>query len=150
MSLIVALFCIANGPTLAAPLMDPPSFNSKSVVVSIPTAATNQRSTWNILWSCLATIFACTWVSIHPNMPSPKDGRIRIALQRLELMVWAIMTPEMIIFWAMRQWRHARALAKLYEGTRYHISLNSNQIVDRLRLDHYPRSLSFNGRVRPG
>jgi hypothetical protein len=55
-------------------------------------------------------------------MPSPKDGRIRIALQRLELMVWAIMTPEMIIFWAMRQWQHARALSKLYKGTRYHIS----------------------------
>ena len=109
MSLIVALFCIADAPTLAAPLIDPAS-NSTSVLVLNPTASTKQRSTWEILWTCLATIFACTWVSIHPNIPSSN-------LQRLELMVWAILTPEMIIFWAMRQWRHARALTKLYEGT---------------------------------
>ena len=121
MSLIVALFCIANAQTLADPL--DPSSNSTSVLASIPTLSTNQRSTWNILWTCLATIFACTWVSIHPNIPSSKDGKIRLALQHLELMIWAILTPEMIIFWAMRQWRHARALFKLYEGTlaRYHI-----------------------------
>ena len=120
MSLIVALFCIGsitNAPTLAAPLVDPTSSNPTSVFISTPTASTKQRSTWEILWTCLATIFACTWVSVHPNIPSYKDGRIRIALQRLELMVWAILTPEMIIFWAMRQWRHARALTKLYEGT---------------------------------
>ena len=126
MSLIVALFCIASAPTLAAPLVDPASSNSTSVLVLNPTASTNQRSTWEILWTCLATIFACTWVSIHPNIPSSKDGRIRIALQRLELMVWAILTPEMIIFWAMRQWRHARALTKLYEGTLARDQFNFN------------------------
>jgi len=125
MSLIITLFCIENALTSAVPLVDSPSSNSTSVLGLIPTASTNQRSTWDILWSCLATIFACTWLSIHPNMPSPKDGRIRIALQRLELMVWAIMTPEMIIFWAMRQWQHARDIAKLYEGTRYRITFHS-------------------------
>ena len=105
MSLIVTLFCIANALTLAAPLVDPTSSNSTSALVINPIASTKQRSTWEILWTCLATIFACTWVSIHPNIPSSKDGRMHIALQRLELMVWAILTPEMIIFWAMRQWR---------------------------------------------
>ena len=133
MSLIVALtlFCVANAPTLAASMarVDPASSNSTSVLVLNPIASTKQRSTWEILWTCLATIFACTWVSIHPNIPSSKDGRIRIALQRLELTVWAILTPEMIIFWAMRQWRHARSLTKLYEGTllvaRHHMSYNS-------------------------
>ena len=153
MSLIVALFYIANAPTLAASLSDLSSSNATSVLVSNSTASTKQRSTWEILWTCLATIFACTWVSIHPNIPSSKDGRIRIAFQRLELMVWAILTPEMIIFWAMRQWRHARVLTKVYEGTvaRYHIIFNSKKkFVDRLpRLDHHPQSLSFNGRVRP-
>ena len=145
MSLIVALFCIGsitNALTLGAPLVDPTSSNSTSVLVSTPTVSIKQRSTLEILWTCLATIFACTWVSVHPNIPSSKDGRIRVTLQRLELMVWAILTPEMIIFWAMRQWRHARALTKLYKGTlsQDHISFNSkNQIVDRLlRLDHHP------------
>ena len=32
-----------------------------------------QRSTWDILWSCLAAILACSesWVSIDPNIQPP-------------------------------------------------------------------------------
>ncbi|KAJ7258715.1 hypothetical protein B0H12DRAFT_1279783 [Mycena haematopus] len=31
----------------------------------------NSRSVFTILSSCLATVFACTWVSVHPNVPPP-------------------------------------------------------------------------------
>ncbi|KDR70515.1 hypothetical protein GALMADRAFT_103228 [Galerina marginata CBS 339.88] len=114
MFLLIPLLRVVNVAALAVPQIDTSAFNSTCSPVLNPAVATNQRSTWDILWSCLATIFACTWVSVHPNMPSPKDGKIRIALQRLELMVWGVMTPEMLIFWAMRQWRNARMLAARY------------------------------------
>ena len=45
------------------------------------------------LWSCLATIFACSWVSIHPNIPAPwyeSWWRIFLRHGRLELMFWAV------------------------------------------------------------
>ena len=74
------------------------------------------RSIWDILWSCLATIIACSWVSIHPNIPAPNESWWRIFLRRLELMFWAIVGPEMIIAWAFRQWSGARQLEKLYKG----------------------------------
>ena len=74
------------------------------------------RSIWEILWSCLATILACSWVSIHPNIPGPNESRWRIFLRRLELMFWAVVGPEMIISWAFRQWLGARCLEKLYKG----------------------------------
>ena len=77
---------------------------------------TDQRSIWNILWSCLATIFACSWVSIHPNIPAPNESSLRIFLRRLELMFWAVVSPEMIILWAFRQWQGARDIEKLYKG----------------------------------
>ena len=76
----------------------------------------NQRSIWHILWSCLATIFACSWVSIHPNIPAPNESPWRIFLRRLELMFWALFSPEMIITWAFRQWSGSRHLEKLYKG----------------------------------
>ena len=76
----------------------------------------NDRSLWDILWSCLATIFACSWVSIHPNIPGPNESQLRIFLRRLELMFWAVVGPEMIIGWAFRQWLGARNLEKLYKG----------------------------------
>ena len=76
----------------------------------------DQRSILDILWSCLATIFACSWVSIHPNIPAPNESSWRILLRRLELMFWALFSPEMIITWAFRQWSGARHLEKLYRG----------------------------------
>ncbi|KAF7369946.1 hypothetical protein MSAN_00624200 [Mycena sanguinolenta] len=27
------------------------------------------RTLFSVVWGCLATIFACTWVSVHPNVP---------------------------------------------------------------------------------
>ena len=74
------------------------------------------RSVWDIVWSCLATIFACSWLSIHPNIPGPNESRWRIFLRRLELMFWAVVSPEMIIIWAFRQWVGARTLEEHYNG----------------------------------
>jgi hypothetical protein len=75
-----------------------------------------QRSIWEILWSCLATIFACSWVSIHPNIPAPNESSWKILLRRLELMFWAVIGPEMLITWAFRQWSGARHIEKVYKG----------------------------------
>ena len=94
--------------------------NSNSTVLSTPAcicpADADQRSTWNILCSCLATIFACSWVSIHPNIPAPNESRWRIFLRRLELMFWDVVGPEPIISWAFRQWSAARYLENRYKG----------------------------------
>ncbi|KDR73285.1 hypothetical protein GALMADRAFT_37967, partial [Galerina marginata CBS 339.88] len=72
----------------------------------------NHRSIWDIVWSCSLTIFACSWVSVHPNIPGPDEGRIKVALRRLELMFWSIVAPELIIYWAMRQWLAALKLQR--------------------------------------
>ncbi|KDR77205.1 hypothetical protein GALMADRAFT_246490 [Galerina marginata CBS 339.88] len=78
-----------------------------------------QRSIWDILWSCLATIFACTWISVHPNIPPSEEKEWKIKLRRLEVMVWAIIAPELILLWAMKQWYIARAMVKRYRGHRW-------------------------------
>jgi hypothetical protein len=75
------------------------------------------RSLWNIIWSCLSTIFLCTWVSLHPNISSTSeepglgwfDKRIRNPLMeflayKLPLFLWALLVPEYILAWAIRQY----------------------------------------------
>jgi hypothetical protein len=93
---------------------------SNTTVTVLSTSASicpaDQRLIWDILWSCLATLFACSWVSIHPNIPGPNESRRRIFLHRLELMFWAVVGPEMITAWAFQQWASARHLEKLYKG----------------------------------
>ena len=106
----------AAPPSLASLLAE--SSSSASTVLSTPACIcpADQRSIWDILWSCLATIFACSWVSVHPNIPAANESSWRIFLRRLELMFWAVIGPEMIITWAFRQWLGARHMEKLYRG----------------------------------
>ena len=90
------------------------SSNSTVIITPVCICPADQRTLWDILWSCLATIFACSWVSVHPNIPN--ESSWRIFLRRLELMFWAVVAPETIITWALRQWLGARHLEKLYKG----------------------------------
>ncbi|PPQ83650.1 hypothetical protein CVT25_006256 [Psilocybe cyanescens] len=111
-------YTIHASPISAVPLpipIDARDFPSTSIADGVPCSCPQLRSTWDILWSCLATIFACTWVSVHPNSPGPQDGRMRIIITRVELMIWAMLIPEMIICWAFKQWVGARQLAARFE-----------------------------------
>lgn len=80
------------------------------------------RTVWNIIWSCLITIFACIWVAIHPNIPQPRPpSRNRFETlanichglgEKLAIALLALLAPEFIFVWALRQWLRARSIAK--------------------------------------
>ena len=95
----------------------------------------DQRSIWNILWSSLATIFACSWVSVHPNIPGPDEAWWKVLLRRLELMFWAVVSPELLISWAFRQWLGARNLENLYKGELSIICSKYSHILSTKLLD---------------
>ena len=120
MLLVLILLYLFHGfQTQAAPhtsLLAESSTNATVLSTPACICPADQRSIWDILWSCLATIFACSWVSVHPNIPAPNESSWRIFLRRLELMFWAIIGPEFIISWALRQWIGARELEKRYKG----------------------------------
>ncbi|KAG7087640.1 hypothetical protein E1B28_013588 [Marasmius oreades] len=70
------------------------------------------RTVLGIVWGCLTTIFACTWLAIHPNVPSPDDSRWRILSRRAMIMALAIVFPEYTAVWAIRQWQEARRISR--------------------------------------
>ncbi|KAK0451174.1 uncharacterized protein EV420DRAFT_1274469 [Desarmillaria tabescens] len=75
----------------------------------------SSRTTWDIIWSCIATIFACTWLAVHPNIPSRymrEKGRLFLSLHRVKHMLLAIICPEAVITWAFRQRLVASVLSK--------------------------------------
>ena len=69
------------------------------------------RTIWDIIWSCLATTFACTWLALHLNIPGPDDGWLRIAFRKVGIMLLAVIAPEIVVAWAVRQWLVARRMA---------------------------------------
>jgi len=74
------------------------------------------RTIWNIIWSCLSTIFLCTWVSLHPNISSTSEepgigglDKLRKSLvgfltYTMPLYLCALFFPEYILAWAIRQY----------------------------------------------
>ena len=72
------------------------------------------RTIWNILWTCLVTISACTWVTVHPNVPAREDGRFTVTFRRVKVVLLALIMPELIVLWAIRQWLVARRIARWF------------------------------------
>ena len=86
-----------------------------AAALSQPPTADPVRTTYNIVSSCLVTIFSCTWVAIHPNIPHPGIGYKKKFLRRVRLMILALIAPECVLTWALRQWLAARRLEKKYK-----------------------------------
>ena len=61
------------------------------------------RGTETIIQSCLATIFICTWVSVHENVP-PSESKWRSSARKLKWMLIAIFAPELVTGMAFKQW----------------------------------------------
>ena len=73
------------------------------------------RSLWNIIWSCLSTLFACTWFAVHPNIPAPNDSKRVVIGRRVAIMGCVLIAPEMVILWAARQHYGAKHFAKQHQ-----------------------------------
>jgi hypothetical protein len=82
----------------------------------------NCRSLLSIFWSCITTIFLCTWVAVHPNVPEPVDTRemsfwrkhayqLSCLGDKMVMFICALLVPEYILAWALRQFLLARIIA---------------------------------------
>ncbi|KAJ6449591.1 hypothetical protein C8R45DRAFT_884006 [Mycena sanguinolenta] len=101
----------------AAPLSHP--LNTRTITDSCDNIH-NCRTLFSIVWGCLATIFACTWVSVHPNVPPPGQSSLQLYWRRLKMMLIGIIAPELMVGFAARQRLGARILAKKFKFSGTH------------------------------
>ncbi|KIK51383.1 hypothetical protein GYMLUDRAFT_394703 [Collybiopsis luxurians FD-317 M1] len=95
--------------------------NSSSSDSSSCNDINNCRTLLQIIWSCVSVLIACTWASVHPNVPAPDEGSKKVFRRKIGLMIMALIAPEMLVLWAARQWFAAKKLSKGYKGwTRTH------------------------------
>ncbi|KAF9004241.1 hypothetical protein BDQ17DRAFT_1305026 [Cyathus striatus] len=83
---------------------------------SAPLCNCNQRSILDIIWSCLVTLFLCTWVAVHPDVPGRHETSWKILGRRLKMMWWTIMFPELVLTQAVREFWDARRLFNKYKA----------------------------------
>lgn len=108
MSLALAIYYLVHQGVYALPIAVP----DRETLAS--SASLIARTKISIIWSCLVTILSCTLVAVHPNIPGPEMTRFTIFLHRVRLMVMALVAPEVVIIWAMRQWVSALKLGNKY------------------------------------
>ncbi|KAF7365583.1 hypothetical protein MVEN_00431700 [Mycena venus] len=84
------------------------------------TTSTAAAHFFGIISGCLATIFACTWVSVHPNVPPPGLGNLALSWRRFGMMLVAVIAPELMVGFAARQFLDARWFSKEYEVSMMH------------------------------
>ncbi|KAG1848934.1 hypothetical protein DFJ58DRAFT_461110 [Suillus subalutaceus] len=97
-----------------------PSLNGTCVTtldISDSSSCSNTRTLWDIIWSCAATLFSCTWTAIHPNVPGMAEGKFTVLSRRLGIMMIALIAPEVMITWATIQFISARGAAKAFNDT---------------------------------
>ncbi|KAF9035599.1 hypothetical protein BJ165DRAFT_1395646, partial [Panaeolus papilionaceus] len=66
------------------------------------------RSLWSIIWACSLTLFACTWVAVHPNVPDAEDSASAVVARKIGMMLSMLLLPEMVITWAFVQYMYAK------------------------------------------
>ena len=127
MLFLLFLYYLLQGPSInTGPV---PTIENHLLVGNHCNDLTHCRTIWNIVWSCLVTIFSCTWVAIHPNVPCLKkqeaNGWIERCIwnpllsfveHRLPLFICALLGPKYVLAWAIKQFLVARDIAKQNKG----------------------------------
>ncbi|KAG1840873.1 hypothetical protein C8R48DRAFT_666009 [Suillus tomentosus] len=101
----------------------PNTTNATDGTTAPPTAYGSEslttRTLWTIVSSSVLTLFACTYSAIRPNILSPKDSPHRILRRQFGIIIMALIAPELIVAWAMRQWFSARSVTRQFEKSGY-------------------------------
>ncbi|KAF8175519.1 hypothetical protein K438DRAFT_1847880 [Mycena galopus ATCC 62051] len=137
MLFLLLIYYINQGTFTASHPIDgdpfPSSITARDLHSSCPDGD-NCRTAWNIVWSCLATIFSCTWVAVHPNIPGPFNTREMSLMQRLRHALWqflsnrlllfviALLVPEYILAWAIRQHLEAHRIAREHKDSNWTVT----------------------------
>lgn len=66
------------------------------------------RGTWSILWSCLVTIFICTWSALHLNVPKPRHSWSFLIVRKVMWSLAAATAPEYILWTSANDYFRAR------------------------------------------
>ncbi|KAF8641289.1 hypothetical protein AX16_010068 [Volvariella volvacea WC 439] len=115
-SLLLAAFARSLSSPVPATIPASPIPSPVCVVAAAVTASecdpTRTRTILDILYSCIGVILLCTYISMHHNIPDQDDSWAKVMWSKFRTMLYALMAPEMVIMWAIRQWIMARKIAR--------------------------------------
>jgi hypothetical protein len=79
----------------------------------------NFRGTFDIIWTCLVTVFISTYTMLCLNVPAPKDSYAKLFGRRLLWMGLGILGPEFPLTYAAGQWSRAKHSVEAFRASGY-------------------------------
>lgn len=79
----------------------------------------NLRGTWDIIWTCLVTVFICTYSLLCLNVPAQSDTIFVLFRRRVFWMALAIFGPEIVLTYAAGQWSRAKHSVQAFHHAGY-------------------------------
>jgi hypothetical protein len=126
---------------LAVPLTHN-SLSRNTTSFSLASQISSTRTVFDILWSCLFVIFACTWTVQHLNVPPQREdedsnpgwkGDLKFELKKFwtsaKWMIITILAPELLI--------------TLNSGQLVSVLKSTNQLKEYAKEDGVPWSLTY-------
>ncbi|KAF7369966.1 hypothetical protein MSAN_00626400 [Mycena sanguinolenta] len=154
MLLILIAVHLVSRDSIATPLSHP--LDARAATDSCDDI-NNCRTLFSIVWGCLTTIFACTWVSVHPNVPPPGQSWLQLFWRRLKMMLVGIIAPELMVGFASKQFFGSRGLSKQYKMSTTHemfvcmggfVSSSGHPIMTRAQLEDPVLGSEFQEAIR--
>ena len=98
------------------------------------TAQPDGRGTLDIIWSCVITMFLCSWSILCMNMPGPKESRGQILWRKTSLTALGVLCPEIIFELALGQWLSARQSMIDFNASGFGGTLAENKWYKSIRI----------------
>ncbi|CAM5999658.1 unnamed protein product [Sphagnum balticum] len=120
--LIILVFGVQSFQAVPIPLviLTEHSTNTSSEILTQGwTPSPNSRGSIDIIWSCLVTIFLCSWSILCLQIPAKEDTRFDILWRRLWLTFLCALGPEFILNLALGQWSSARQSVRDFHASNY-------------------------------
>lgn len=78
--------------------------------------SSDSRGTLSLLYSCILTLWICSWSAVHLNLPADSDGELKILARKFLWMGATILAPDFVTTNSWHDWKEARYwLKKLKE-----------------------------------
>ncbi|KAI9668798.1 MAG: hypothetical protein M1831_000867 [Alyxoria varia] len=75
------------------------------------------RGTLDILWSCLVTLFLCSWSVQCSNVPGPEESTFQVLVRKTGLAALCILGPEAPMLNAAAQYKSAQRSVDLFRAS---------------------------------
>lgn len=118
-----ALLILALAAELhAAPIPALSALNASSFAQSSPShSACNDihgcRTLWSVIYGCIITIFSCTYLSFHPDVPDASHTVWRIRVVHACAVFFGFLIPELVVAKAAVRWWEVWENDAPFQGT---------------------------------